>query len=455
MAKKPKTQYVCQNCGHVSPQWLGRCPSCDEWNSLVEEMITSDTKTGVLVKRPATKPMLIKTISTNNENRLKTNITELDRVLGGGMTVGSLTLIGGSPGIGKSTLALQAGCELAGVQIKVLYISGEESAQQLKIRSERLKLASQEVYILAETSLESIVAHINDLQPHVVIIDSIQAIYTERIDSAPGSVSQVRECTSSLMVLAKTSNITIFIIGHVTKTGTIAGPMVLEHIVDTVLYFEGERHHIYRILRAVKNRFGSTNEIGIFEMRSEGLVEVTNPSEIFLSERTVNTPGSAVVCSIEGTRPLLVEVQALVSTSGYGVPQRVTTGIDGRRLAMLLAVLEKRLGLQLSRDDVFINVAGGVKLDEPAIDLGIACAITSSFKNQPLMENTVIIGEIGLGGEIRSVTHIEKRIKEAEKLGFKTIVIPANNRKYIDKISSSINIIDAKYIWEALDVLLK
>ncbi|RMH71083.1 MAG: DNA repair protein RadA [Gemmatimonadetes bacterium] len=454
---KTKTQYVCQNCGHVSPRWLGKCPNCESWNSLVEEVLSTGAsgQPGRYPKRRTSKPQLIKEISSVQESRLNTQITEFDRVLGGGMTIGSLTLIGGSPGIGKSTLALQAGCELSSRQVKVLYVSGEESAHQLKLRSQRLKLASQEVYVLAETSLEAIASQIDHLQPQVVIIDSIQAIYTERVESAPGSVSQVRECASFLMTLAKTANITIFIIGHVTKSGAIAGPMVLEHIVDTVLYFEGERHHTYRILRAVKNRFGSTNEIGIFQMQADGLQEVTNPSEIFLSERSVQTPGSAVVCSLEGSRPLLVEIQALVSSSGYGVPQRVSTGIDSRRLAMLLAVLEKRLGLHISRDDVFINVAGGVKLDEPAVDLGTACAITSSFKNQVLAEGSVLIGEVGLGGEIRTVTHMDKRLKEAEKLGFQQAVIPQNNLKALEVTSYQIQLVGIHYVWEALDAVLK
>jgi DNA repair protein RadA/Sms len=450
---KTRTQYICQKCGTVSPKYMGRCPNCGEFGTFAEEEVQKPSSHKKKVSRSV--PEKLHAIEPLSEKRISTEIAELDRVLGGGIVDGSLILIGGSPGIGKSTLALQVCGHLSSRDVDVLYISGEESNKQLKLRSERLELPSSDIYVQAETNLEAIESSIQELSPKVVVIDSIQSVYTERLESAPGGVSQVRECTSQLMLIAKQNGISIFIIGHVTKAGAIAGPRLLEHIVDTVLYFEGERHHTYRILRAVKNRFGSTNEIGVFEMRESGLTEVNNPSEIFLSERALNTPGSIVVCSMEGTRPLLLELQALVSTSGYGTAQRVTNGIDRTRLAMLLAVLEKRVGLNLANEDVFVNVAGGVKVDEPSVDLGTICAVTSGFRNRPIDSKTVVIGEVGLGGEVRTVTQIEKRLTESEKLGFTRCVIPKNNEKGLGKRNFQIEIIGVNFVWEALDLLLE
>ena len=450
---KERTQFVCQKCGSVSPKYLGRCYNCGEFGSFVEEVIQPKSILGNKKLRKTTPQKLDKIKSVVEKRRL-TNIKELDRVLGGGIVEGSLILIGGSPGIGKSTLALQACGQLANQGINVLYVSGEESNRQIKLRSDRLALPSYDIHILPETNLESIEQTIRELNPTVVIIDSIQSIHTEKIESAPGGVSQIRECTSQLMLLAKQNAISIFIIGHITKAGAIAGPKLLEHIVDTVLYFEGERHHSYRILRAVKNRFGSTNEIGVFEMKENGLIEIKNPSEIFLSERAKDTPGSVVVCSMEGTRPLLLELQALVSSSGYSTPQRVTNGMDRIRLAMLLAVLEKRVGLHLASEDVFVNIAGGVRVDEPSVDLGAVCAVVSAFRNKPIDMRTVVIGEVGLGGEVRTVIQIEKRLKETEKLGFSRCIIPKNNLKGLAKNNFGIEIVGVGYVWEALDLAL-
>ncbi|GMB09975.1 DNA repair protein RadA/Sms [Thermolongibacillus altinsuensis] len=428
---KRKTKFVCQHCGYETPKWMGKCPGCGAWNSMAEEIeaVKSHSRALFLHTDEAmiTKPVSITTVETTREPRIETDLMEFNRVLGGGIVRGSLVLIGGDPGIGKSTLLLQISAQLALKQHKVLYISGEESVKQTKLRAERLQVVAEQLYVLSETNLEYIAQAIEETKPSFVIIDSIQTIYRSEITSAPGSVSQVRECTAELMRIAKTKGIAIFIVGHVTKEGSLAGPRILEHMVDTVLYFEGERHHTYRILRAVKNRFGSTNEIGIFEMKETGLAEVTNPSEIFLEERSKGAAGSTVVASMEGTRPVLVEIQALVSPTSFGTPRRMATGIDHNRVSLLMAVLEKRVGLLLQNQDAYLKVAGGIKLDEPAIDLAIAVSIASSFRDQPTNPADVIIGEVGLTGEVRRVSRIEQRVQEAIKLGFQRMIIPKSN----------------------------
>ncbi|WP_453992482.1 DNA repair protein RadA [Bacillus nitroreducens] len=426
---KTKTKFTCQSCGYESAKWMGKCPGCSSWNSLVEETLHKPTRKGAFAHSSPTvqsKPSPITSIETVNEPRMFTTNKEFNRVLGGGIVHGSLVLIGGDPGIGKSTLLLQVSSQLA-KQNKVLYISGEESVKQTKLRADRLGVSSDQLYVLAETDLEFISQTITELKPSFVVIDSIQTIYHSEITSAPGSVSQVRECTAELMRIAKTNGIAIFIVGHVTKEGNIAGPRLLEHMVDTVLYFEGERHHTYRILRAVKNRFGSTNEMGIFEMKEKGLEEVANPSEIFLEERSAGAAGSTVVASMEGTRPVLVEIQALISPTSFGNPRRMATGIDHNRVSLLMAVLEKRAGFLLQNQDAYLKVAGGVKLDEPAIDLAVALSIASSFRDQPTNPADIIIGEVGLTGEIRRVSRIEQRVQEAAKLGFKRVILPERN----------------------------
>lgn len=429
MLAKRKVKHVCQECGYESAKWMGKCPSCNKFNTIVEEYVAS-AGSGNLANRslrPPSKPQKITAIQSENMPRMTTKMGEFNRVLGGGIVPGSLILIGGDPGIGKSTLLLQISAQLAEKELPVLYISGEESTQQTKLRADRLGIAADSLYVLAETNLFDISEQINEIQPSVVIIDSIQTMFREEVTSAAGSVTQVRECTSELMKIAKTNNIPIFIVGHVTKEGNIAGPRMLEHMVDAVLYFEGERHHTYRILRGVKNRFGSTNEMGIFEMKEKGLGEVLNPSEIFLEERSQGAAGSTVVASMEGTRPVLVEIQALISPSSFGNPRRMATGIDSNRVPLLMAVLEKRVGLMLQNQDAYIKVAGGVKLDEPAIDLAIAVSIASSFRDQPTNPEDIFIGEVGLTGEIRRVSRIEQRVQEAAKLGFKRVICPKNN----------------------------
>lgn len=422
---------MCQACGYESPKWMGRCPGCGEWNKMVEEteIVGKQHKRSFQHSAPgaSSKAAAITSIKTDQEPRVTTEMQELNRVLGGGVVPGSLILIGGDPGIGKSTLLLQVSAQLAVKDQKVLYISGEESIKQTKLRADRLNVSSPDLYIYAETNLESIHQTIEDLSPNFVVVDSIQTVYHPEVTSAPGSVSQVRECTAELMRIAKMKGIAIFIVGHVTKEGAIAGPRLLEHMVDTVLYFEGERHHTYRILRAVKNRFGSTNEMGIFEMKEAGLEEVANPSEIFLEERSKGASGSTVVASMEGTRPVLVEIQALISPTSYGNPRRMATGIDHNRVSLLMAVLEKRVGLLLQNQDAYLKVAGGVKLDEPAIDLAVAVSIASSFRDQQTRATDCIIGEVGLTGEVRRVSRIEQRVQEAAKLGFERVLIPANN----------------------------
>ena len=446
------TKYVCQSCGYVSPRWICKCPNCSEWNSFIEETsrpVKLARKVGVSSK---IEPVSFEQIEKDEIPRFKTSLNEFDRVLGGGLVPGSLVLLGGDPGIGKSTLMMQMAISLKNQAI--LYITGEESVRQIKLRAERLQASNaKNILLLAETNLDLILDVIESGSPELVIIDSIQTMYRPGLESSPGSVSQVRESAALLLRLAKTHGIPIILVGHVTKEGMIAGPKVIEHMVDTVLQFEGEAHHAYRILRALKNRFGSTNEIGIFEMHENGLQEVTNPSEIFLSERQYGSSGSTVVASIEGSRPILIEVQALVTPTSYGLPQRTSTGFDLRRLALLLAVLEKRVGLNLGQQDVFVNIAGGIRIDEPAVDLGIATSITSSLRDVPVDSSSVAVGEIGLGGEIRTIGQIEKRIHEATKLGFKRIVIPQNNlRNY--KQSGGIEIIGVDKIEKAIEVLL-
>jgi DNA repair protein RadA/Sms len=454
---KKKTKFVCQECGYESAKWMGKCPGCQTWNSMVEEIERAKPVTrGVFVHSSSTatsKPVSITTITTSQEPRIVTDLSEFNRVLGGGIVKGSLVLIGGDPGIGKSTLLLQVSAQLAMKQYKVLYISGEESVKQTKLRADRLHVSANELYVLAETDLEYIAQAIEEINPAFVVIDSIQTVYRAEITSAPGSVSQVRECTAELMRLAKTKGIAIFIVGHVTKEGSIAGPRILEHMVDTVLYFEGERHHTYRILRAVKNRFGSTNEIGIFEMRESGLLEVENPSEVFLEERSSGVAGSTVVASMEGTRPVLVEIQALISPTSFGNPRRMATGIDHNRVSLLMAVLEKRVGLLLQNQDAYLKVAGGVKLDEPAIDLAIAVSIASSFRDQATSPYDVIIGEVGLTGEVRRVSRIEQRVQEAVKLGFNRIIIPKNNLGGWN-VPKGVEIIGVSHVAEALEYAL-
>lgn len=454
---KTRVIFSCQNCGHQSAKWLGRCPDCSSWNSFVEEdfiepKLTAKTDSSRISEFYISEPVLLKDIENKEEMRIKTGILELDRVLGGGVVKGAVTLLGGDPGIGKSTLSLQISAQLARVGIKILYVSAEESIQQTKLRSERLNISSSEnIYIVNQTNLSQILEYIKKVKPNAVFIDSIQVIFNPDISSSPGSVGQVRECSNTLTQLAKALGISMFIIGHVTKEGMIAGPRVLEHIVDTVLYFEGERYSSYRILRAVKNRFGSTNEIGVFQMGSSGLEEVLNPSRIFLAQRPKNSSGSVVTSVLEGTRPLLLEIQALVSRSAFGYASRKAEGFDYNRLNMLIAVLEKKLGLHLENDDVFINVAGGIKVDDPSCDLAVAMVIISSFKEKVIKDDTVLIGEIGLAAEIRNVAQLPLRIKEAQKLGFRQCLVPKDNLSPEDKFD--IEVTPVRNIQEAMEVV--
>ena len=440
MAKGKKSVFFCQNCGHEESKWLGQCPACGEWNTFVEERIDTGITKGTTasaravresVKAAAVVPLT--DVSADDETRSTTGIGELDRVLGGGIVPGSLVLVGGDPGIGKSTLLLQVCRQMAEMK-KILYISGEESQAQIRLRANRMGKFSPNLLLLCETNLETIRGVIEKERPELVIIDSIQTMYSEEVSSAPGSVSQVRESTNVFMQLAKGLCISIFIVGHVTKEGTVAGPRVLEHMVDTVLYFEGDRHASYRILRAVKNRFGSTNEIGVFEMRQDGLAEVENPSEYMLSGRPENASGSVVACSMEGTRPILLEIQALVCRSNFGMPRRTAAGTDYNRVNLLMAVLEKRLGMALSNCDAYINIAGGIRMNEPAIDLGIVLAIATSFRNRPIDEKTIVFGEVGLSGEVRAVSMPEQRVAEAKKLGFETCILPEVSLKMVKDI---------------------
>ncbi len=447
---KAKTVFVCGNCGYESAKWLGKCPACNEWNSFYEEKInnvavSSNNPSG---KQKSATPRKLKEVEGIDATRISTGIGELDRVLGGGLVKGSLVLVGGEPGIGKSTLILQICDKIIG-EGKVLYVSGEESAEQVKIRADRLNINNDDIMFLGETDIDIIQEAILNTNPKLVIIDSIQTMYSEDITSAAGTVSQVREITARIMRICKENSITTIIIGHVTKDGNIAGPRVLEHMVDTVLYLEGERYFSYRMLRSVKNRFGSTNELGMFEMKNEGMVEITNPSSILISEREDNPTGSVVVASMEGTRPLLIELQALTSASVFGIPKRTANGFDYNRLAVLIAVLEKKAGLALGGQDVYLNVVSGIKIVEPAVDLGVILACSSSYKNVSIPKDVVAIGEVGLTGEVRAVNMIEKRIKEAEKLGFKKCIIPESNRKLL-KDNYKLDIIGVKNINEAI-----
>jgi len=456
---KVRSIFACRECGYESQGWLGKCPACGQWNTFIEQIIHTAAKgsKNALERGMAgqVKAVSIKDIEIEDEERYSTGINELDRVLGGGIVKGSLVLVGGDPGIGKSTLLLQV-CDKIKITNKILYVSGEESIRQIKLRADRLNIKNHKIMMAAETNLRLIEKLIISEMPGIVIIDSIQTIFNDDLASAPGTVSQVRETTAVFMRMAKTLNIPMIIVGHVTKEGAIAGPKVLEHMVDTVLYFEGERHISYRILRSVKNRFGSTNEIGIFEMKEFGLEEVENPSMTMLSERPENVPGSVVVSSVEGTRPMLVEVQALVCPTNFGMPRRMTTGVDYNRVTLLMAVLEKRADLYLHNYDAYVNVAGGLRIDEPACDLGIAIAIASSFKNVNVDSDTILIGEIGLTGEVRAVNKIEIRICEAMRIGFKTCVIPFGNMKMITQsgLNKKIAIRGVKNVREVLDLLL-
>ena len=450
MAKPTKVTYVCQSCGYQAPKWLGRCPGCMEWSTLVEEF--AETGTRGAPSYAMGEPQTITSISLDPQLRLKTGIAEFDRTLGGGLVPGSLILIGGDPGIGKSTLVLQVAAILSGTGVKALYLSGEESPQQIKLRAERLSVQSKDLYILSGTCIEQLFERIETLKPNLLIIDSIQTVYTEALPSAPGSVGQVREVSTRLLNWAKKTGIPTLLVGHVTKDGAIAGPKVLEHLVDTVLYFEGDNSHAFRILRAVKNRFGSTNEIGVFEMKDTGLAAVGNPSRIFLEERPEGASGSVVIPCLEGTRPLLLEIQALVGPSPLGMPRRTAVGVDHNRISLLVAVLGKRIGLEMGDQDIFVNVAGGLRVDEPAADLGIVCAMISSFLDRPVDKNLVVFGEVGLAGEIRGVSQPELRIKEAAKLGFTRCLLSKSNLEGCSHITGmELNALDSvKGLMEAL-----
>ncbi len=448
---KAKTTFHCQSCGYSSPRWVGRCPDCGGWNSMKEERLPATGKG----RPPAiggltSKATPLDDIEMVGEHRIRTGIGEFDRVLGGGVVPGSVVLIGGDPGIGKTTLLLQALPRLATNEDHVLYVSGEESPRQIKMRSQRLGIASTGLLILAETSLQEILKAVQELQPTAMVVDSIQTVYTDQLTSAPGSISQVQEVAGQLMWLAKRSGVPVFIIGHVTKEGAIAGPRLLEHIVDTVLYFEGDKGHSYRILRAVKNRFGSTNEIGVFEMKDSGLEEVANPSELFLAERPQKSTGSVVVSSLEGSRPILVELQALVTPTNYAMPKRMANGVELNRVSLLLAVMEKRLGMHLSGQDVYINVVGGMTIDEPAIDLGLVAAVTSSLRERPIDRQTIVFGEVGLGGEVRAISQAELRLKEAVKMGFRRCLLPERNLAKLDPVKG-VELVGIREVGEALD----
>lgn len=450
MAKGKKSVFFCQNCGHEESKWLGQCPACKEWNSFVEEKI-STVKSITAKSSQDVEVVTLSEVNADDHARILTGIGELDRVLGGGIVPGSLVLVGGDPGIGKSTLLLQV-CQSLSRDRRLLYISGEESLAQIKLRANRMGEFKENLKLLCETNLEMIRTVIENQKPELVIIDSIQTMYSEDVASAPGSVSQVRESTNIFMQLAKGLGISIFIVGHVTKEGTVAGPRVLEHMVDTVLYFEGDRHASYRILRGVKNRFGSTNEIGVFEMRKSGLAEVENPSEYMLSGKPENASGSVVACSLEGTRPILIEIQALVCQSNFGMPRRTAAGTDYNRVNLLMAVLEKRIGLPFSNYDAYVNIAGGIKMNEPAIDLGIVLALVSSYKNRPIDEKLLVFGEVGLSGEVRAVSMPEQRAAEARKLGFETCVVPAVSKDMVKDIKG-IKVIGVKTINDAMNLI--
>lgn len=445
---KQKTQYACQACGAISTRWSGKCDACGEWNTMLEEVVRQEsTGRGARATTGDAKVQPITRVNARHDERLATGLAELDRVLGGGIVPGSMILLGGDPGIGKSTLMTQLGRG----ETRILYVSGEESLRQIKLRADRLGVGGDQFLVLAETNLDAIIRAVSEQKPELVIVDSIQTVYRPELESAPGSISQVRESTAVLLRHAKSENIPMIVIGHVTKDGVIAGPRVLEHMVDTVLQFEGDHHHSYRIVRGLKNRFGSTNEIGIFEMREDGLREVSNPSEVFLSDRSRGISGSCVTASLEGTRALLIEVQALVTPSNYGTPQRTVSGLDARRVSLLLAVLEKRFGMHVGQYDVFVNIAGGVRIDEPAVDLAVCAAVVSSARDVAIDHGTAIVGEVGLGGEVRSVGQVEKRVIEAEKLGFKRIIVP---RGGMHKKRRGIDIIEVDLLAEAMEKLI-
>ncbi len=455
--KAPRTVYACQQCGFQSRKWLGRCPDCGAWNSFVEERERELTKAGAAISRGGlklheSKPVAFNSIEAQDETREVTGIEEFDRVLGGGIVPGSLVLIGGEPGVGKSTLLTEVANRLSAMYGSVLYVSGEESARQIKLRGERMGINPANLFLLSETSLERIFDEIDRLQPQAIIIDSVQTVFSEKLESAPGSVSQVREVAGQFLLVAKNLTVPVFLIGHVTKEGMIAGPKALEHIVDTVLYFEGERHHNHRILRAAKNRFGAANEVGIFEMTSKGLLGVPNPSELFLSERPIGASGSAVIAAMEGTRPMLVEIQALVNSSKFGTGRRTTQGVELNRVILLVAMLEKRVGLHLGGDDIFVNLVGGISLDEPAVDLGIVAAVASSFRNIPLDQHTIVFGEVGLAGEVRATSHAQLRLREAARMGFKRVVMPKNNLSGLEQ-DDRVEIIGVRSVIDALDAL--
>ena len=450
---KTRTQFVCQQCGSTSPKWMGRCPDCGEWNTLVETIVESKERSPLSYAVPRSKPQRLSEVTSDGLERVQLPMPEFSRVLGGGIVPGSLVLVGGDPGIGKSTLLLQVAALMARGGAPVLYVSGEESVQQIKMRAQRLAINTDQLYLLTEINLNIIVEHIQELMPKMVVVDSIQTVYLDELKSTAGSISQVRECASRLRQVAKGEGISIFLVGHVTKAGAIAGPKVLEHIVDTVLYLEGDRFHAYRLLRSVKNRFGATSDVGVFEMGSQGLIEVTNPSEAFLAERLPNAAGSTIAVTLEGTRPLLVEIQALASTTSFGLPRRTANGVDFNRLLLLAAVLTKRVGLRLSNQDIFVNVVGGLKINEPAADLAVATAIASSFKNTPVAADLAIVGEIGLSGELRAVGQLSKRLNEAAKLGFKRCLVPKSFRRQ-EIASDGIEVVGVRSLREALQVAL-
>ena len=451
---KERTVFVCKECGHESSKWMGQCPGCRQWNTLVEEVVSPAREKKSGKKAGSAVVTGIFSITTEKEDRMSSGMPELDRVLGGGIVKGSLTLVGGDPGIGKSTLLLQVCRNLANEGLSILYVSGEESQKQIRMRADRLGGFEKEIFICCETDIHRAADAIRKKMPDMVVVDSVQTMYSDELSSAPGSVSQVREVTSVLMQIAKVEGIAVFLVGHVTKEGVVAGPRTLEHMVDTVLYFEGERNALYRVLRGVKNRFGSTNEIGVFEMREEGLIEVTNPSRIMLDGRPVDEAGSVVVCSMEGTRPLLIEIQALVSPTSFNMPRRTTVGIDFNRVNLLLAVLEKKAGLNLGGCDAYVNLAGGIRLTEPAIDLGILCAVISSYRNLPIHPGTVIFGEAGLTGEIRGVSHVEQRLRESVKMGFTRCILPLTNLETVGpELRDKIELVGVSGIREVLQIL--
>ena len=451
---KIKTKYVCQSCGYETAKWLGKCPECTKWNTFVEEIDQKSTKKEVfIIDKSSSKPVSINSIESKEEERFTTDINELDRVLGGGIVKGSLVLVGGDPGIGKSTLLIQVSSNVANLGKTVLHITGEESESQIKMRAKRLGINSEKLYIFAENNLSIIESYLESVNPELIILDSIQTVFSPEISSAPGTVSQIKEGTSKFMKISKKMGISTFIVGHVTKEGSLAGPKLLEHMVDTVLYFEGERYNTYRLVRAVKNRFGSTNELGVFEMRDLGLVELDNPSKILISEKPKDVAGSVIISTVEGTRPMLLELQALVSPTSFGIPKRTSTGVDYNTVGMLLAVLEKRVGLQIQNQDVYINIVGGIKINEPSIDLGIAISVASSFRNIPIDEDIAVTGEVGLTGEVRAVSFIEKRIAECKKLGFKKIVVPRSNYDVV-KETKGIEIWPVDNLRQAINIVL-